>query len=464
MTTGLYIGVYSGGNINWQQRADYPDITQISISDGIGAMGDTMTIPMLFPTAYTDNGNELPLAGQLVRLVINNVKLFEGIMPTIGNSWGPNSVSINTPIVAASYASLLNSKLAVVNNRPEEKAGVRVKYLLTNFAPSFALNLSYIEEGEIVSEESYDYQNVASVISKLASQIGYMWYVDFDMYVHFYSDLNKDAPITTINADTDIVVGDLDIKSDSSNIINIVILKDYSSKSSNSQSYTNEADGAQSFFALPMPPFSLEDTKVEVSSDGGNSWVQKTLIDDPLDGSDESITGVEGTAYLCTFNWGIRFPTSDLPQSGDLVKSTYSPEDVERVMVVFDEDSIEEFSRREGTDGKHYAVISVSDFRVSSEDPVLMLGKLILSRKAWPVITGNFTIRTTNYGEWAPGQTFTVISTKRDIFDIKTWVSSNYVTKNPMRVWIVSVKRRFEPTLSGIIEVDEIEFSSTPWE
>ena len=463
MATGLYIGVYSGGSISWQQKSNYPDITQISVVDSIGAMGDSMSLPTTFPTTYVDAGDELPLSGQLIRLVINDVKLFEGIMPTVGNTWGNNNVTISAPIVASSYASLLNTKLAVVNKRSEERAGERVKYLLNQFASSFASDLSQISLGEVVPEETYDYNSVASIVSKLASSTGYMWYVDFDKRIHFFADLDKDAPITAINVDTNTTVGDVEITSDASNIANIVVIKDYASKNVNKQDYQYGADGVSSFFGLPMPPFSLEDTDVYVSSDGGSSWVQRTLIDDPLDGSEESLRGTEGVAFLCVFNEGVRFPTADLPADGDQVKVSYNPEDPERVMVVFDEDSITEFARREGTDGKHTLVVSASDFRVSTEKPVLELGKLILSRKAWPVISGSFTVITTNYGEWAAGETFTIISTKRDIFDIKTWVSSGYVTKNPVRVWVTSVKRRFEPSSGGILEVDTVEFSSVPW-
>jgi hypothetical protein len=167
-------------------------------------------------------------------------------------------------------------------------------------------------------------------------------------------------------------------------------------------------------------------------------------------------------AYLCVFNWGVRFPTSDMPQAGDEVKVDYNPEVPDRVMVVFDEDSIREFARREGGDGHHELAVSVSDFRVSNERPVEALGYLILSRKAWPVVQGSFTVRTTNYGEWRPGQRFTIESDKRDIFDLKHWVASDYTEKLPLTVWVDRVDRTFVPTDDGVLEVNVVSFTSVP--
>ncbi len=468
MATGLYIGVNSGARIVWNQKAIYSDVTQLSVVDSIGAMGDSLSIPMVFPTSYiTVDNDELPLSGQIVRLVIDDVKLFEGVIPTVSNEWGPNHISINSPITVSSYASLLNSKL-VVGEYDEGRAGARIKSILTDFTGTFANDLSRINAGVFIPKATYDWQSVATVISQIASSTGYMWHVDFDKRIHFYADLDKAAPITAINADTNMSVGNLVVQSDASGIVNVVILKDFASKNSNKYSHVTGADGNTSFFSLPMPPFSLEDTDVYVSDDSGETWVQKNLVADPLDGSQESIEGAPGLAYLCKHNWGVRFGTSDIPGAGTdgsttQVKTNYSPEDPERVTVVFDEDSIQEFSRREGTNGRHEMTVSASDFSVEDDGPVLALGNLILSRRAWPVISGSFIIRTQNYGEWAAGETFTIISAKRDIFDVKTWVSSGYVTKNSVRVWITSVKRRFEVTNSGIIEINTVEFSSVPW-
>jgi len=164
------------------------------------------------------------------------------------------------------------------------------------------------------------------------------------------------------------------------------------------------------------------------------------------------------------FNWGVRLPESDMPGAGDEVRVDYYPEIPDRVAVVFDEDSIRECARREGGDGHHEMIVSASDFRVSDESPITRLGELILRQTAWPVTTGSFIVRTTNYGEWRPGQTFTLISAKRDIFDVQQWVQSDYQTKSPVRVWVTTVERRFEPTDIGVLEVDTVSFSSQPWE
>lgn len=462
--TGLYVGVYSGGSISWIARYPYGALNQVSVSDGLGSMDDTLSLPMIFPISFVTGGNELPLAGQVVRLVVEDVKLFEGIIPAVNNKWGVNNTVIETAVTAASYASLLNTRLVVKNDAAKQTAGARIRSLLTDFGDVFNDDMKYIKNGLTVPVESYDYQSLASIISKLASMTGYMWYVDFDKRIHFFADLDEDAPITAIDVDTITTIGDIEINNDASSIVNVVIVKDFSSMNPNTENYTAPADGFQSFWGLPMPPFSLENTEVYVKPEGENtSWIQRTLVEDPLDGSTGSIEGSLGMAFLCLFNEGIRFPTSDLPGAGSRIKASYNPEEPERVTVVFDEDSIAEFARREGTDGHHEMVISASDFRVETDEPLLKLGQIVLNRKAWPIISGSFTVYTTNYGEWLPGQTFTIVSINRDIFDVKTWVISDYITKSPVRVWVTSVKRRFEATNDGILEIDSVVFSSVPW-
>jgi hypothetical protein len=259
-------------------------------------------------------------------------------------------------------------------------------------------------------------------------------------------------------------IGDFMCAEDATAIANVIVLKDFSSKSGNPSEANFTADGQASFFSLPMPPFDIGSTHVYVKPEGGTEWTERQLIEDPLDGSDASTQGSPGTAYLCVYNWGVRFPLSDLPGAGDHIKADYNAEIPDRVAIAIDVDSIAEFARREGSDGHHELVVSASDFRVTDDSPIEALGELILRRKAWPIQSGTFILRTTNIGEWAPGQTFTIISAKRNIFDLKAWVVSGYVTKSPLRVWVIQVERSFEVHPDGFTEFDVVTFSSQPWE
>lgn len=463
MTTAFYVGVDEGSGIIWRDVSAFVSILDLVVSDGIGATQDGLQIGGLFPVTYTSPGN-LPLAGQLVRVVVNDVKVFEGFMPSVRNRWQMGGISIDYPLVGTSYAALLSNVLVTDKREEEETAGARIRFVLSEYGGSFGNDLSQIEGGPTIPPEEWDYQSIASIISKISASYGYLWYVDFDKRVHFFADLDQDAPKPAINLDTDTDLMDAELEEDASGIANVIIVKDFTSKNANRLNHETQADGSSSFFGLPMPPFSVEDTDVYVKPEGGSSWNQYNVVPDPLDGSEESTVGTPGTAYLCTFNWGVRFPTSDMPGPGDTVRADYNPEEPERVIVVVDDLSIQEFARREGTDGKHMLVVSAPDFHVEDDQPVYDFANLILSRKAWPIITGSFRIRTQSIGEWAPGQTFTVVSAVRDIYDRQEWVRSGFTNKEPVRVWATLIKRRFEMLDGALWELDEVQFSSQPWE
>lgn len=466
-STYLSVGVYNAGteSIDWINRYQYTSVRDLVVIDGLGKGTDTMTWKMRFGVDFVQGGSELPLGGQIVRLVVEDVKVFEGVITAPSNRWLSGGISIEVDYAAAGYILLLDRHLVIEQDMPEVRAGARVTAILSEYASDFAADTSHIAVmAPYVPIETYDYQSVSSVITNLANRVGYMWYLDYNKAVHFFADLEEDAPIAAINADTDMTVGDLEITSDAGGVINVVILKDFASKSTKKYTHETTADGNTTFFSLPMGPFDIEDTEVYVRPEGGDSWVEYLTVADPLDGRPESISGVPGMAYICLYNWGARFPTVDFPYPGDQVKVEFYPELPDRVVVVFDEDSIREFARREGGDGHHEMTISVSDFRVADDSPVEQLGQLILTRKAWPLVTGTLTLNTTNIGEWAPGETFTVISVKRDIFDVRAWVASNYVTKSPQRVWVTQVERRFEVTDTGIREFNRVSFTSQPWE
>jgi len=459
-TDGVYLG-HAGSEVEWLNCWDLASLQDLSISDRLGAGNDSLSFTMRVPRGYTQT-NELPLSGQLVKVSIGDAKLFEGTIGSVENTWlesGPTAILLKCS--GNSYTHLLDRHL-VVATREEERAGVRVRAILKEFAPDFADDLTGITDGPIIPPQDYDYQTVTSVISSIARMIGYLWDVTYDRKVLLFANLDEPAPIQELNLDSYTVPGDISISVEPVQA-NVVIIKDFSSKSRNPHSHEMTADGRTSFFKLPMPPFSIEDTEVYVKPEGGTDWVKRLLLEDPLDGSPSSVTGVPGVAYLCTFNWGVRFPTSDMPGPGDTVRVDYHPEIPDRVVVVMDEDSIRECARRESSDGRHEMYMSASDYRVSDELPILRLGEMILARTAWPVISGSMVLRTQDYGAWKPGQWFTIYSADRDIYDVRAWVKSNYTTKMPQRVWVTEVTRKFEVHPDGIWEYDEVQFTSQPW-
>jgi len=457
----LEVGVYNTGtqSIDWINRYEYADILNLRITDSLGTGTDSATWSMRFDPAFTSS-NELPLSGQIVRIKFGTEVVFKGVITTINNVWANHGQLVGIQCSAESEMRLLDRHL-VVGEYPEQRVDVRIKSILNDFASNFANDLSKIERGPYVPEATYDYQSVSSIISELARNTMRIWDLNYDRSIVFKTELDTLAPVSVLDLDSNIEVGDVEISTDPIEA-NVIIIKDFASKSKNKLDHEVTGDGRQAFFKLPMPPFDVDSTEVYVKPEGSDSWTQYNVVPDPLDGSNESVYGNEKVAMVCVFNQGIRFPTGSMPQAGDAIKTRFNPEIPDRVTVVFDEDSIRECARREGTDGYHEMVISASDFRVESDNPIMMLGELILRRTAWPIVTGS--MRIMDASGWYPGQKFTLYSEMRDIYDVKKWVQSDYSIKNPVTVYVTSVERAYIPTNNGIIEEDRINFSSYPWE
>jgi len=457
----LEVGVYnsSTSQIDWINRYQYTDILDLRIIDSLGAGTDSATWYMRFDPAFA-SANELPLSGQIVRIKHGTTIVFKGVITSVSNAWDNHGQLIGIQCNAESEMRLLDRHL-VVGKYPEQRADERIKAILTEFVPEFASDLTKIQRSPYVPAVVYDYQSVSSVISELARNTARVWDLNYDRSIVFRTEFDEEAPIAEINLDTNTVVGDVEVTTEPIEA-NVVIIKDFSSKSKNKITHEIMGDGRQAFFKLPMPPFDVESTEVYVKPEGSDSWTQYNVVPDPLNGSDESVYGSEQVAMVCVFNWGIRVPSDSIPGAGDLFRVIYNPEIPDRTTVVFDEDSIRECARREGTDGYHEMVISASDFRVENDNPIMMLGELILRKTAWPVVSGSMKIMNTS--GWSPGQKFTLYSEKRAIFDLKTWVQSDYTTKNPIAVYVTSVERAYIPTDQGVIENNSINFSSFPWE
>jgi hypothetical protein len=199
-----------------------------------------------------------------------------------------------------------------------------------------------------------------------------------------------------------------------------------------------------------------------------------TVYPDTLTTQEGEIEGADGICYVCVPNGGIRFPLSDLPQKDDVIDVDYFPEDGAGgaggsdtlVVVLEDPDSIRMMRQRETTstyvsDGVHESIVSVPEFRVSTLDPLGVLGSLILARTAWPEVTGSFTTVDSTLRTWKPGDAIDLRSAKRNLYSSQDYW--RYGQRRDVRVYVQRVQKRFvsspgEP--SGLLYQVTISFSS----
>jgi len=439
--------------IGSREYTEWVDFRSISVTDKMGANGQRASLEVTIPSERVQsNRPPRPLSGQVLRIVEDNPgepaeELFEGSIVTVSDSW-LTSVVYRASVDAVDYTLRLDSKLV----KPEmefgsQYAGDRVKSVLRKAATEFANDLSRIERGDIGPFESttYNYRYPSDIIDEMAEAEGFAWYVDSDKRVHFVSSGSSNCPIAGnyLDVDNETRLGEIQISEDWSNLFNVTYLTDFSKKSTQPYDHREVADGEQAFFKLPMPPWSAEDCSVWTSGNGGSTWSPREVLGDPMSGGAEPDEGDPGTAYICTFNWGCRFPEADLPAAGDIVRVEYDYELPDQVLKSKDLTSIEEMKRREGagSDGEHEKSFSVPEYR-GSEDGARQYAEMLLGRGAWPTITGSFS---TFMKGWAAGQAIEIKSKVREIYDIQKWCQdgrpSSWAAKHPLTVWVKEVDK-----------------------
>lgn len=474
--------------INVTQYVNWPEV---SVTDGADARGDTLEFPMMLIKSAIDGGLESPKCGMIVRLVIDGTALFEGAITSVTRT--PFSSNITKLTISCDdYTFMLDKILVAIQERPEELAGTRIKYLLETYCSNFADYSGWsskISNGLTIPAEGYDYDSLSSIFDRICEATGYVWYVEFNetisgrpklVFDSGDADGNK-SPLNasysnTLNIDTNLEIGGVVVTESISDIANVVIVKDYSQKSDNQLEWQSVADGTQNFFSLPMEPFSVddEDVTVKISSDGGSTWTERSVALDPLDGSEESLAGEEGKAYLCVLNWGVRIPEVDPIPEGSIISVEYNYNIPDRVGVFIDIDSINEMARRDGTNGEYHLMMSLSEFRIDSPsdngfDPIEFYAQMVLDERAWPEISGDFTVLEpspiTGMSGWRSGQMFKIWSEDRDIFDIKKWVKGGWDDNDKVaaKVYVTGVTRSFvsiDESTTDILSQTKISFST----
>lgn len=435
---------------------DYVDVSSIDVVDGLPANGDTLRFALRIPsTAFASTPSTIPepKASQIVRLIVNGIKEFEG--PIISVEEVPHQ-SLDTYDFVCScsdYTRLIDKKLVQIKSIGPDLAGSIVRTILAQYASDFSA--SGVQDGYEISEQSFDFEIVSSVIDRIAQLTGFNWYVDFDKVVHFFYRENLPAPLPYIDLDTTTQVGDAQINEDISRVRNRIYIKDFESRSAESTRVSYVSDGATSFFKLPFEPFD-EDVEVSLSAGGTGDPVSLTTREDPIMQAEGELEGSADVVYICIINSGIRFPLSSIPPSGDVIHVVYLPTQGDQVEVIEDPDSIRMMKAREGGDGVHEHIISLPDYRVRDTSPIIGLAELVLDRMAWPVVSGTFK---TLVGGWRAGQSFVIASDNRALFDYKSFWKLGR-RQNPT-VYVQSVSKRFIPRGATTYLVENtVEFSN----
>lgn len=451
---------------------------------GLGKRAKRATCNVIYDTvAYP--GSSKAKTGQVLRIEVDGAEVFEGPVHIVDDKW-LNPTAYKVSLDATDWTPFLDSKLVTTKDLtdgslPDDQTLTdRVSWILSQFCPGF--NIGTVESNEVLAAQTIDYRPASVVFDELAELTNQVFDLDFDKFVNFWQT-GSAAPIAAIDVDTDLSVSDVEVTEDWSDLHNVLLVKDFTLRSAWSYEERFTGDGHQSFFKLSLPPWSVSETVVSVSKDGGDSFTNRVIVTDSLGNQSEwemyrgaateteaeetirlmaleeerkgAIDGNQGEAYVCLWNQGIRFPGVDIPANGDVVRVRYPFERPQQTLEVKDLTSKATIAAREGTDGEHHKVINIPELRAVSLESAVNYARTLLERGAWPIVTGSFHTYVTG---WEPGQTFTIHSATRDIEDPRS-------PGDPVTVWVSDVTM----IAQGVKEDDdtlidhEVSFTSQPY-
>ena len=413
--------------------------------------------------------------------------IFGGVVTAVNLSWAnPHGVEIH--FECQDYMRWLDRKL-VTGVFVNDNAGDMIKAILDTTSPD--IGQSFIETGLPIFPKVFDFIRPSEAINQIAEDTGYLWWIDEDKNLHFTSTLANVAPIPALVPETNANVGDLRISIDSSRLANRIIIREFvfrspgsfyenGGTSANAVDYTYDTDhftpmGTKDRIYLALEPFSAEDVTVIRTSDIPDTSL--AVLPDTVSNPDAqpggSGTSPADTVYVNSRAKYIRWPQDQLPSNNDTYSVSYKPRIKNSVAEITPDilSILTQANRENSTDGIYDEIVSLQDIEITGPTntdvlhAVQLLGNRILNTRAWPIVSGSFSVYSDKVDGWEIGQTFTIMSETFGVYDYEHAAHTGDVTTGaegdhvPLRVWITRITTR--PVNEDVLNY-EIEFSNVP--
>ena len=273
--------------------------------------------------------------------------------------------------------------ILVIERFEDTTAQAIVEYLISNYAPDFTTN--NVDCSREVKSIVFNRLSLADALTKLAKQVGYYWYVDYEKDIHFFAKNDKSAPFELKDDNDSYIYNSLDFKIDGSEIKNKIYLKGGEIVGEQRTEYFT-GDGKKKTFSLANK---FKD-KPTVKVDG----VEKNVGVDFLDNEED---------FDCFWNFNqkyIRFKTA--PASGSEIEVSGNPL-FPIIVMKQNESSISKYGVREAY---------FEDENIKSKEEAKQIVSILLEKFSEPPVRGMF--RTYKFG-LASGQTLRIQSANRNL-------------------------------------------------
>jgi hypothetical protein len=434
--------------IGGSDYTSYVDFHSLMVQDSVRAKGDACSFDVVLP--LDDAGAPpRPQGSQEVALLDRGVKEFGGVISRVRQTLHGGPRVLRYSVSCVDYTPWLDRRL-VNMTLASQLVGDMVIAVIVAADPYHVFTFNNINASSItLQEQTIEYEMPSSVLDRLAQMVEHQWYVDYDRDVHFFPRELNAAPLSTLDLDADYEsYWGFEWEEDVSQVHTVIYVKDFKVAVSNDPDgrfhESWKGDGLRRFFPLYNMPGSLSGFSVSVN---GTPYT----IRNDAEGED----GNPGQAFVCLDNWGVRFPSSDIPPSGSTIEVAYPAYGTIRAVEVDDPEAMARMKAREGNaDGAHEFLASLPDRFMPSAQAAEEWGRLILDRYKEPIETVRFsTLYKGASTRWRAGQHLRVVSATRGI-DRIYFVSS--VTKR------VRVPAATGPGAEPVLEYN-IEATSTVW-
>lgn len=250
----------------------------------------------------------------------------------------------------------------------------------------------------------FNYVKPSDAIKKIAQQIEYGWYVDYNKDVHFYPIESFVSPLqnNVLNVDTDTVnYADLMLREDGTQKKTRIYLKGFKSRVSTPITLTFVGDGVTKQWNLGYTP-SWAQGDVSVIVGGVSKTVKRDLIDGSPDANltDQTVAYVNYRQNLIRLNFA---PTSQIVVTFYYLANTIiMREDPEAQLAAAAADG--------GGNGIYEWVTTEPALSQSTLDAANARGDMLLYKYGYPELSGSFTSFTQG---WRAGQYFYLNSARR---------------------------------------------------
>lgn len=391
----------------------------LQVVNTITANADEATLRMVLDQSSTWR----PLAGNEIVIDNGGTREFAGMVMEVVEQ-GLAGWQRRYVLHCKDYLYLFNKKLVTDDSTSlvgssEPTADAVVRAIVAGSTDGFSS--TGVAPGPLVPGQRFDYVTRGDAVRLMADMANYGWWIDYNKVINFVPSVSMNAPVTSINLDSDITnYGGMELTETVAQVKNRIIVKDWKQKSSISFNRGFTGDGATKFFLFGYEPSAIGDISATLNGVG------LSVGTDQVDASPGDGVGTSGDVYVCFDNLGFRF--GNYAPSSTETFSISAPYMTQGITQVEDPVAQSTAAMREGGDGIHEFV--VADPGLTAIDGSANLadarGRVILERDAYAALSGRFSSYTQG---WRAGQYFTLDSSVRMIGSLPRTVYVQQVTK-----------------------------------